>query len=70
MYGLRIPRYEVILEILNKYKLAPVQIMCTSWHNICSFMLTYELRGLTCSTRAFGLVYMVQKAPSEAEETS
>jgi len=66
---LRFPCYKVIPEIINKYKLALVQIMHTSWHNIYSFMLTCELRGLTCATRAFGLVYMVQKAPSEAEET-
>jgi len=36
-----------------------------SWHNICSFIATYELRDLTCTTRAFSLVYSVQKAPKE-----
>ncbi|KAJ8428571.1 LOW QUALITY PROTEIN: hypothetical protein Cgig2_021629 [Carnegiea gigantea] len=64
-YGLRFPLHPVIREILNKYELAPVQIVPTSWHNICSFITTCELHGLTCSARAFGLVHMVQRAPKE-----
>ena len=67
-YGLRFPLHAVIAEILNKYKLAPAQVVPTSWHNICSFIATCELRGLTCSTRAFSLVHIVQKAPKEISE--
>ncbi|KAJ8426002.1 hypothetical protein Cgig2_006252 [Carnegiea gigantea] len=67
-YALRFPCHEVILEILNKDELAPVQIMSTSWHYICSFVPTCKLRGLKCSARAFEMVYTAQKAPSEAEE--
>jgi len=46
-YGLRFPLDPVIEEILNKYKLAPAQVVPTSWQNICSFIATYELRNLT-----------------------
>jgi len=55
----------VIEEILNKCELAPTQVMPTSWHNVRSFIITFELRGLTCTTRAFTLVYTVQRAPKE-----
>lgn len=58
----------MILEILNKYELALAHIVPTSWHNICSFVAIYELWKLTCSSRAFGLVHKVQKAPSETGE--
>ncbi|KAJ8448735.1 hypothetical protein Cgig2_011356 [Carnegiea gigantea] len=54
-----------VKEILNKYELAPAQVVPTSWHNICSFIATCELRYLICSAWAFGLVYAVQKAPKE-----
>ena len=69
-YDLRFPLHEVILEILNKYELAPTQIVPTSWHNICFFIVTCELTKLAGIVRAFQLVHMVQKAPSEAGETS
>jgi len=59
----------IIVEILNKYRLAPVQHMLTSWHNVCSFIATYEVCGLSCTSRAFRLVHKVQKAPSETGET-
>jgi len=42
-YGLRFPPYEVIINILNKYELAPAQIIPTLCHNICSFVTAYEL---------------------------
>ena len=58
-YGLRFSLHPMIREILNKYELALVQVVPTSWHNICSFIATCELRGLTCSTRAFGLIHTV-----------
>ena len=58
-YGLRFPLHHVIREILNKYELALAQIVPTSWHNICSFIATSELRGLSCSAWAFGLVHTV-----------
>jgi len=64
-YGLRFPLHPVIREILNKYELPPVQVVPTSWHNICSFIATCELHGLTCSARVLGLIYTVQKAPKE-----
>ncbi|KAJ8433142.1 hypothetical protein Cgig2_007106 [Carnegiea gigantea] len=64
-YGLRFFLHPVIMEILNKYELAPAQVMPTSWHNICSFIATCELRGLTCSAWVFNLVHTVQKAPKE-----
>ena len=67
-YGLRFPLHPVIREILNKYKLAPAQIVPMSWHNICSFIATYELHGLTCLARAFGLVHTVQRAPKETRD--
>jgi len=50
-YGLHFPLRPVIREILNKYELAPGQIVSKSWHNICSFIATCELRGLTYSAR-------------------
>ena len=62
-YGLRFPLHPVVKDILNRYELAPAQIVPTSWHNICSFVATCELRGLTCSARAFSLVHTVQRAP-------
>ncbi|KAJ8420465.1 hypothetical protein Cgig2_031988 [Carnegiea gigantea] len=64
-YGIRFPLHPVTKEILNKYELAPTYIVPISWHNICSFIATCELRGLTYSARAFGLVHTVQKAPKE-----
>lgn len=64
-YGLRFPLHPVVKDILNRYELAPAQIVPTSWHNICSFVATCELRGLACSARAFSLVHTVQKAPKE-----
>jgi len=48
-YGFLFPLHPVIKEILNKYELAPAQIVPTSWHNICSFIVTCKLCGLTCS---------------------
>jgi len=33
-YSLWFPLYLVIVEILNKYELALVQVVPTSWHNI------------------------------------
>ena len=53
------------MEILNKYELAPTQVMPTSWQNVFSFIVTCELRWLSCIGRAFHLVYTIQKAPSE-----
>jgi len=64
-YGVRFPLHPVIREIINKYELALAQIVPTSWHNICSFIVTCELCGLTCLARAFGLVHTVQKALKE-----
>ena len=64
-YGLRFPLHPIIEDILNKYELAPTQVVPTSWHNICSFITTCELCGLTCTTRAFSLIYTVQRAPKE-----
>lgn len=59
----------VIVEILNKYELAPAQVVPTSWHNVCSFIATCELRGLSYIGWAFGLIYTVQKAPCETGDT-
>jgi len=42
-----------------------MQVVPTSWHNICSFIVTFELCGLTLTTRAFSLVHLVQRAPKE-----
>jgi len=64
-YGVRFPLHPVIREILNKYELAPAQIVPTSWHNVCFFIATCELRDLTYSARAFSLVHTVQRAPKE-----
>ena len=47
----------------------PAQIMRTSWHNMCSFITTYELHRLSCIGQAFGLVYTVQKALNETGAT-
>ncbi|KAJ8425245.1 hypothetical protein Cgig2_015852 [Carnegiea gigantea] len=69
-YDVRIPLHPVIVEILNKYELAPTQIVPTSWHNICSFIIMCELHWLTCLGYAFGLVHMVQRAPSETKDLS
>jgi len=35
-YGLPFPLHPMIREILNKFELAPAQVVPTSWHNICS----------------------------------
>ncbi|KAJ8436373.1 hypothetical protein Cgig2_032194 [Carnegiea gigantea] len=59
-YGLRFPLHPVVED-----KLAPVQVVPTSWHNICSFITTCELHDLTCTARAFSLVHIVQRAPKE-----
>ena len=67
-YSLRFPLHPIIKEILNKHELAPAQIVPTSWHNICSFIATCELRGLTCSTQAFDLVHTIQRAPKETRD--
>ncbi|KAJ8435431.1 hypothetical protein Cgig2_013929 [Carnegiea gigantea] len=64
-YNLRFPLHLVIEETLNKYELAPAQVMPTSWHNIRSFIATCERRGLTCSAQAFSLLHTVQRAPKE-----
>ncbi|KAJ8434745.1 hypothetical protein Cgig2_001948 [Carnegiea gigantea] len=64
-YGLYFPLHPVIREILNKYELVPAQVVPTSWHNICSFIATCDLRGLTCAARAFGLVHTVQESPKQ-----
>lgn len=68
-YGLRFPLHKVIVEILNKYELAPSQVMPTSWHNVCSFIATCELHGLSCTCLALGLVHTMQKAPRETRDT-
>jgi len=64
-HGLRFPLHSVIEEILNKYELVPAQVVPTSWHNICLFIVTCELRGLTCSARAFSLAHTAQKVRKE-----
>ncbi|KAJ8441091.1 hypothetical protein Cgig2_000352 [Carnegiea gigantea] len=64
-HGLRFPLQPVIEEILNKYEMAPAQVMPTSWHNICSFIMICDLRGLTCTACAFSLTHTVQKVPKE-----
>ena len=64
-YGFRFSHHPVIVEILNKYELVPVQVVPTSWHNICSYIATCELSDLTYSARAFSLVHTVQWAPKE-----
>ena len=56
-HGVRFPLYLGIVEILNKFELVPAQIVPTSWHNICSFIATCELRGLVCTAGAFSLVH-------------
>jgi len=68
-YGLRFPLYKVIVDMLNKYKLAPLQVVPTFWHNVCSFIATCELRGISCTCHALGLVHTIQKAPSETRDT-
>jgi len=40
----------------------------TSWHDVYSLIATCELRRLTCTWQAFGLVHIVQKLLTEAEE--
>ncbi|KAJ8433872.1 hypothetical protein Cgig2_021255 [Carnegiea gigantea] len=67
-YSLRFPLHPVLEEILNKYELAPAQVLPTSWHNICSFITTYELRGFACSARTFSLVHTIQRAPKETKD--
>ena len=64
-YEVRFLHHPIIVKILNKYELAVPQIVPMSWHNICSFIVTCELCRLNCTDRAFGLVHMVQRAPSE-----
>ncbi|KAJ8441270.1 hypothetical protein Cgig2_013685 [Carnegiea gigantea] len=68
-YGLRFPLHMVIVEILNKYELAPAQVVPMSWHNVCSFIATCELRGLSCIGWAFRLIHTIQKASSETKDT-
>ncbi|KAJ8420628.1 hypothetical protein Cgig2_027118 [Carnegiea gigantea] len=46
-YDLHFPLHPVTKKILNKCELAPAQFVPTSWNNICSFIATCELRGLT-----------------------
>ena len=67
-YNLRFPLHPVIEEILNKYELAPVQVVPTSWHNICSFIATCKLCGLTCSAQVFNLVHTIQRGPKETKD--
>ncbi|KAJ8427306.1 hypothetical protein Cgig2_032955 [Carnegiea gigantea] len=67
-YDLRFPLYLMIEEILNKYELASIQVVPTSRHNVCSFIATCELHGLTCSAWAFSLVHTVQRAPKETRD--
>jgi len=67
---LRFPLHYVIREILNKYGLAPAQIVPTSWHYISSFIVTCELRSLTCSGQAFGLVHTKQGFMTAIEKKS
>jgi len=64
-YGHCFPLHPVLMEILNQYELARAQVVPTSWHNICSSIATCELRNLTCSARAFSLIYTIQRAPKE-----
>ncbi|KAJ8426959.1 hypothetical protein Cgig2_027683 [Carnegiea gigantea] len=64
-YGLRFPLHPVIMDILNKYELALAQIVPTSWHNICSFIATYELHRLCCIGCAFAQIRSVQRALSK-----
>jgi len=67
-YAMRFPLHPEIVEILKKFELALAQIVPTSWHNICYFIATYELRGLVCTARAFGLVHTIQRAPKETDD--
>jgi len=46
-YSVRFSLHPVMVDILNKYNLASVQIVPTSWHNTCSFTVTCEPHGLT-----------------------
>ena len=39
-----------------------------SWHNICFFIVTYELCRSTCIGRTLAQVYTVQRAPSETAD--
>ncbi|KAJ8451405.1 hypothetical protein Cgig2_017796 [Carnegiea gigantea] len=64
-YDIRFPLHPVIREILNKYELAPAQIVPTSWHNIYSFIVTCELRGLTYQARAQLTVFETGDATPE-----
>ena len=68
-YGLRFPLHPVVKDILNRYELAPAQIVPTSWHNICSFVATCELRGLACSARALLAWCIRSKRPLERPGT-
>ncbi|KAJ8429797.1 hypothetical protein Cgig2_015629 [Carnegiea gigantea] len=67
-YGLRFPFHPVTEDILTKYELAPAQVVPTSWHSICSFIATCELRGLTYLARAFNLVHIVHSAPKKTRD--
>ncbi|KAJ8420401.1 hypothetical protein Cgig2_028073 [Carnegiea gigantea] len=64
-YGLKFPLHSIIEDILIKHELAPAQVVPTSWHNICSFIATCELRGLASTARAFSLVHAVQMTHKE-----
>jgi len=64
-YSVRLSLHPVIMDILNKNDLAPVQIVPMLWHNICSFIATYELRRLTYTSRAFAQAHSIQRAPKE-----
>ena len=68
-YGLRFPLDKVILESLHKYELVPAQVVPTSWHNVCFFIVTCELCGLSYIGHAFGLVHTIQRALSEIGDT-
>ena len=63
-YGLRFPLHPVIEDILNKYELAPTQVVPMSWYNICSFITTCELHGLTL--RPERSVWFIQSQGSQA----
>ncbi|KAJ8428264.1 hypothetical protein Cgig2_000326 [Carnegiea gigantea] len=64
-YGLRFPLYLVIEDILTEYEQAPAKVVFTSWQNICSFITTCELHGLTCTAQVFNLVHTIQRALKE-----
>ncbi|KAJ8434328.1 hypothetical protein Cgig2_010945 [Carnegiea gigantea] len=51
---------------LGKKYLLPIVPM--SWHNICSFIVMWKLRKLTCTAQAISLVQSVQRALKQARE--